>query len=188
MPRARHKLPARGKAFQKPLNIREMKFVKGLIAGKSQTLSALEAGYPKSRAGTDGSELMKDPRIIAELASVRAEIRREAHYDLRAAMMEADEAIQFARETENANAYVKACELKSKLNGLLIEKHQHQVASFSLNIGGINDELPKLQTNVPSEVLTHSPPVAALPHDVQTEILTSGVKSEEDEEEEDLFS
>jgi hypothetical protein len=37
-------------------------------------------------------------------------------------MKEAGQAMEFAKETGNANAYVKAVELRAKLNGLLIDK------------------------------------------------------------------
>lgn len=60
-------------------------------------------------------------------------------YNAEQAMLEAEEAMQFARETENANAFVKAIELRSKLKGLLIEKHQVQQVGFQINIGGIED-------------------------------------------------
>lgn len=76
-------------------------------------------------------------------------------YNLEAAMREADEAIAFAIKTGNANAYVKAAELKAKLNGLLVDKMQIQLPAFSLRIGGIDDPPPAI--DVASQVIASLP-------------------------------
>lgn len=83
------------------------------------------------------------------MASVKA-----AAYNIDAAMKECEDAIEFARETENANAYVKAVELKSKLQGLLVEKHQIQQVPFTISIGGIYDELPAPPQQVAIEAVS----------------------------------
>lgn len=148
---------------------RERKFVEEFLKHGHQTRAALAAGYAKSRAQSDGSNLVrKNEEVKAALAEARNKSVAAASYNIQAAMEEADQAIQFARETENANAYVKAVELKSKLNGLLIEKHQHQVANFQLNVEGIHD--------VPAEV-------------VGSVVTTSTVSSASDDDDDDeIFS
>ena len=47
-------------------------------------------------------------------------------------MSEAKDTMQFARETENANAYCKAVELRAKLSGLLIDR----VEVVSIDLSG----------------------------------------------------
>jgi hypothetical protein len=96
--------------------------------------AAEKAGYDK----TAGSRLMKHPAIAAEVERRRAELRKETDYDVKAAMREAEEAMDFSRQTRNANAYVKAVELRSKLMGLLVEKMDvRQLTNFRINILGM---------------------------------------------------
>lgn len=151
------------------LTERQAKFVAEYCKHGIVQTAALAAGFPKSTASQYGARLMREsPAVMAAIAAHRKDLQAQGKYNLENAMKEADEAIEFARETENANAYVKALELKSKLNGLLVEKHDHRVASFRLNIGGINDEKPPLT-------------------DEQL-IETTSARTEEQDEEEDIFS
>lgn len=49
------------------LTVKELKFVAGIIQGKSQEQSALDAGYAKSSASTQGNRLMQKDRIKGEI-------------------------------------------------------------------------------------------------------------------------
>ena len=49
------------------LSVKELKFVAGIIQGKSQEQSALDAGYAKSSASTQGNRLMQKDRIKGEI-------------------------------------------------------------------------------------------------------------------------
>tara|TARA_R100001530_G_C4272471_1_gene143458 strand:+ start:364 stop:810 length:447 start_codon:yes stop_codon:yes gene_type:complete len=49
------------------LNVRELRFVAGIIQGKSQEQSALDAGYAKASASTQGNRLMQRDRIKKEI-------------------------------------------------------------------------------------------------------------------------
>ena len=49
------------------LSVRELRFVAGIIQGKSQEQSALEAGYAKASASTQGNRLMQRDRIKGEI-------------------------------------------------------------------------------------------------------------------------
>jgi phage terminase small subunit len=69
-----------------------------------------------------GTRFLKDPRVQAQLVPLREKVMNELSYTLKSAMIEAQEAIDFAMKTDNANAYVKAVELRAKLNGLLVDK------------------------------------------------------------------
>lgn len=60
-------------------------------------------------------------------------------HNLEKAMAEAEEAMRFAKETENANAYVKAVEHRAKLNGLLVDRQEVKQVGFTIQIAGIYD-------------------------------------------------
>jgi len=49
------------------LSVRELRFVAGIIQGKSQEQAALEAGYAKASASTQGNRLMQRDRIKGEI-------------------------------------------------------------------------------------------------------------------------
>lgn len=142
--------PKQKKPRKVEMTPRQAKFVETYMSTGSQRAAAKAAGY--SCASTQAHRVANSKAVKAVVDHARATVKIAAAYNLERAMLEADEAITFAKETENANAYVKALELKSKLNGLLIEKHQHQHASFSLNIGGITEE--KREQEVAAETVS----------------------------------
>lgn len=161
-------MPKKYKPLTEPqLKPKQAKFVEELLKDGNQTRAAEAAGYSPTAAA--GCKIANSIAVKAALEKVREKAIVTAAYNADTAMKEAEEAIEFAKETKNANAFVKAVELRSKLKGLLIEKHQHQVANFSLNIGGIDDE-PKA---VPSEVLAST---------------TSSAEEDEEDEEPDVFT
>jgi len=49
------------------LNVRELRFVAGIIQGKSQEQSCIDAGYAKSSARTQGARLMARDSIKGEI-------------------------------------------------------------------------------------------------------------------------
>jgi transposase-like protein len=76
--------------------------------------------------------------VKVEIEKRMAELREKTGYSLEVSMAEAGEGMELARETKNANAFVKAIEHRAKLNGLLIEKLQHiGNAPFSINVVGL---------------------------------------------------
>jgi len=50
-----------------PKNIRQQKFEDGIIAGKTQTQAAIDAGYSKKCAASTGSSLVRNPKIQRSL-------------------------------------------------------------------------------------------------------------------------
>lgn len=127
-------------SIQRQITKKQMDFVDGLMRGKSVTQAAVDAGYSKAMGGHALSRLSRNPHVAAELEKRRAALRQSSHYDAKAAVAELDAAIAFAKQTENATAYVRATELKMKLHGLLIERvDQRQVAQFHIHIDGIDD-------------------------------------------------
>jgi phage terminase small subunit len=151
------------------LTHKQAKFVEAMMKHGNGTKAAIEAGYsPKGQRA--GKLLRESPAVRKAMAEIRQSVVDKGKYNLEIAMNEADEAIKFSKETENANAYVKALELKAKLNGLLVEKHEVRSAAFSISIAGL-DELPAIETSLVD-------PIA----------LLSSPSSDEDEEDGDIFA
>lgn len=138
--------------IQNDLDPTRLQFIAAFIRLGEVNKACREAGIA---TGT-GSKYLKEPAIQKLLAESRDRIMAEAEYTTAKAMQEADDAIAFARSTENANAYVKAVELRAKLSGLLIEKIDvRQATGFQIRIG-----IPGLSS--PTEVVALPVPVEAL--------------------------
>jgi phage terminase small subunit len=69
-------------------------------------------------------------------------LMKKTEYDAEAALAQAQEAYEFGRDTENANAMVKAVELKSKLKGLIIDRHHIQQTADLKILVHVNRNLP----------------------------------------------
>lgn len=121
----------------KPLNPRQMKFVTEYMKDANGARAAIAAGYSEKTARGAAYHLLHEaPAVIDAIDKARKAVQAKAQYNLQSAMDEAQEAIVFARETENANAYVKAVELRSKLNGLLVEKVDVRQSGLNIIIEG----------------------------------------------------
>jgi phage terminase small subunit len=70
------------------------------------------------------SELLKNGKVAVRLAELRAPVVAEARYGLKEAMDECAEAMNLARATEQAGAFVSAVALRAKLAGLLVERRE----------------------------------------------------------------
>lgn len=90
------------------------------IAGISNGLTEKQAAIA---AGSRGPGIfLKNPNVIAALAEVQSRAQDLAVYDTARCMAEALDAMEFAREMENAGAVVRAVELRARLSGLLIDR------------------------------------------------------------------
>ena len=140
-------------------------FVDHYLRTGNASASAKMAGYSEKTSRHCGYQLLKHPTIAAALKEARDGAKIAASYTLDAAMKETDEAIEFAKLTKNANAMVKAIEHKSKLNGLLIERHEVKTAGFMISITGIDAvaALPELnkQALIPSPTVSQEVPTLA---------------------------
>ena len=74
--------------------------------------------------------MLRRPSVQAELERVRDKEMDRLEYGLKKAMAELDDAIELAKEVKNPNALVQATKLRSQLNGLLIERHEHKITRF----------------------------------------------------------
>lgn len=159
-PHPRPGKPKRSKPnTKKPITPQQAKFVQEFLRSGKQTEAAVAAGYSKATAPARATRLLQNCAAVKEvIEEARKAVVEKGTYNLEKAMSEADDAIQFAQKTNNANAYVKAVELKAKLNGLLIEKHDVRLSGFAINISGLED----LSSPLPFIDVT-STPVTALP-------------------------
>lgn len=128
----------------KELTAKQQAYVKHMSKGLSSRVAAEAAGFSKSYALSAGSRLKKNPLVAEALAAVRKEGLTIAAYGLAEAMNEANAAAEFARHHKNPMALVKACELRAKLSGLLIEK----VEVFSADLRGALDEAKRRIVNL----------------------------------------
>jgi phage terminase small subunit len=93
-----------------------------LASGMPSRSAAKTAGYSDSYARVAAHRLGMKPAVIQALAEIRKEGMKMAAYGLVEAMQEAEDAAAFAKLHKNPMANVKACELRAKLSGLLIER------------------------------------------------------------------
>lgn len=133
-----------------PLNERQLLFVTNYIRHGEGIRAAIEAGYSPNSAKMAQRKLLKDPRVLPLLEQAKVKVllddaTKEAKFTYEMAMLEAEEAMLFAKEMENAGAYVKAVEHRAKLSGLLVDRIDvSQNVNFRVVIGGI--DLPKTVT------------------------------------------
>jgi phage terminase small subunit len=121
--------------YQTTLTPRQVLAVEGKLKGMTNAEIAKHAGYPSPNSA--GVALNRSDPVQAVIAQARKEVVAQLGYTAVEAMKEAEDAMAFAKLTENANALVKAVELRSKLQGLLVEKVDMRTSSFSVNIHGI---------------------------------------------------
>lgn len=122
---------------------REAQFVKNILSGVQPGEAYARAGYQNKNPST-GAKIMQcqNPRVIQALKFGRRELAMTTGYTALAAVKELNETIDFAKQTENATAMARAVELKMKLMGLLVERHEVKQANFNISIGGIDDPRP----------------------------------------------
>jgi len=122
-------LPRKPRKVQ--LTAPQTEFLDLLATGLSQREVAKRFHWSLSRVYT----LMRNSLAQQYLSSIRAESRAIVVYDIATAMEEALADHAFAISTKNANAAVKATELRAKLSGLLIER----VELFTADLRGALD-------------------------------------------------
>lgn len=96
--------------------------------------AAIHAGYSPRTAKQAAYQLKhKNKLVAAELAKAQQRLADAAGYNGTRCMAELDEAIAFAVETKQPNAYVKAIELRARLAGLLRDKVDVTVERIDIN-------------------------------------------------------
>lgn len=118
------------------LSEKDQIYVAEFLRTGSMVAAAKAMGLDEKRARGQGNRIMKKPAVKAAVQAAQAKSTEAAAYGCNEAMREAEEAIEFAKKTKNANAYVKAVELRSKLKGLLVEKYDVRQSGFNITIQG----------------------------------------------------
>jgi phage terminase small subunit len=103
-------------------------FAQLVAKGESAQKAYVLVGYSEAGASASATRLLKDARVLARVAELRANLTErmveKTAYDLTKAMQETDEALRLALAKENPGAAVAAITLRSKLNGLLVDKKE----------------------------------------------------------------
>jgi hypothetical protein len=122
-------------------------FVLNVAAGMIPADALLEAGWQMKRtvAGSTASRLLREDEAVKDaVAAIKADMAKRAEYDFAKFMVEMNEAMQFAKDTKNATALVRAIELKGKASGHIVDRvdSRVQTAGFSLVVEGVAPPRP----------------------------------------------
>lgn len=144
--------PPKRRAQRKQISPQQLQYAEYRAQGLTQGAAALKAGY-KSKTGAYKAD--KNPIVRRYLSEIQRSAAIRIGYVVATAMDEAQQGMVFARETENAAAFVKAVELRAKLSGLLIDR----VEVFSMDMKGALDQARArvIQVNPALEQLTQAP-------------------------------
>lgn len=116
------------------LTAQQEAFAQALFSGKNYSDAYREAykasKMKSSTINRNAAELAGCSKIAARLAELRKPVIEKLQYGLEEAMREAKEAFELARDENNANAMVAAATLRSKLNGLLIDRKEVKLTKF----------------------------------------------------------
>lgn len=128
------------------MTAKQEKFCHGIVKGLSQA-DAYRAAYSANnmKAETIQSKaciLMADGKVRARVDALRKPVVEKLQYGLEEAMAEAQEAFEVAREKGNGGAMVAAATLRSKLNGLLVDRKEVRTGPLD-SLG--NDELKQIE-------------------------------------------
>lgn len=105
------------------LTPKQRRFIAAFQTGIPAAQAAVQAGYSPKTAKHAAYQLMHDNKLVrAELDKLRQHLIAEAEYNGEKALADCDNGMAFAIKTANANAYVRAAELKMRLTGLLRDK------------------------------------------------------------------
>jgi len=121
---------------------KKAKFVLNVCSGKSPADSLLEAGWQcnrKTAISTAGRLLREDAAVQDAIAVIKADMAKRADYDFDKFMQEMNQAMQFAKDTKNATALVRAIELKGKASGHIVERVDQRTTAtgFQLIVSGV---------------------------------------------------
>jgi len=119
------------------LTPKQFRFVLAYCGGLDQKNATIAAGY-SAKSSAAAYDLMHTPAVRAAIDEMHSKLRAKTTYEAADAFREAGEAIEFAKETKNANALVRALELRARLNGLLTEKVSLEV-EHTIDIAGALD-------------------------------------------------
>jgi hypothetical protein len=129
------------------LPTRKAKFILNVAAGMTPIEALLAAGWQASHtvAKTTANKILRDDEPAKNaLTLIKLELAKKAEYGFEKFMAEMNDAIRFAKSTNNATALVRAIELKGKASGHIVDRVDTRSVStgFSIQIAGV--EPPKV--------------------------------------------
>jgi phosphatidylserine/phosphatidylglycerophosphate/cardiolipin synthase-like enzyme len=98
------------------------RIIQRVARGEDWVPAAKAEGCSLSYARVIRTRMMKSPAVVRELEAIRRDARREAVYGVVEAMAQAQKGIDLAERHKNPMAFIKGCELRAKLSGLLIDR------------------------------------------------------------------
>lgn len=136
---------------QKKLTEKQKKFCREYVLSLNATQAAIKAGYKESSAYSIGSENLTKPEIKEYIAKLRKTEEENFYYSRSMSFKKLEEAQKlalcrvFVKVTKDGevietpapdtHAFLKAEELKGKLNGLYVEKTETKT-DFNINCMG----------------------------------------------------
>jgi phage terminase small subunit len=110
------------------LTDKQRAYAQHVASGMESRAAAKAAGYSESFSRVAAHRLGKIQAVVRAKASIQAEGRKLAVYDLAKAMQEAADVIEFAKQHKHPTAYFFAVRHRAHLSGLLIDKVEIQTS------------------------------------------------------------
>jgi len=105
------------------MSLKQRNFIAAYMTGIPATQAAIKAGYSAHSAKHIANQLVHENKLVrAEIQRIQQHVATTTEYTTERMMADLDVSIAFAEQTKNANAMVKAVELKGKLTGILRDK------------------------------------------------------------------
>jgi hypothetical protein len=132
------------------------RIIQRVARGEDWMPAARAQGCSSSYARVIRTLMMKNSAAARYLASIQAEARSVAVYGVVEAMAQAQKGIDLAEKHHNPMAFIKGCELRAKLSGLLIDRTEVMVVDLK---GSLEQAKSRVLTVIngapkPSEGLT----------------------------------
>lgn len=109
--------------------------------GGNATQAALSAGYKPKAAARTGSENLQKPLIASFLQASAEKAEKNFEYGLKEHIADLDDMAEAARKMGDIRTALRAKELKGKVCGLYIEKHEVSGGlDISFSWGGDGDK------------------------------------------------
>ena len=126
---------------------RHQLFVEQYAVSGNAKRAAIAAGYSPQYAASNCAKLLRRPAIKAAVDRVRAALAERSKFGMDRAMAQLREDRQFAIDTENATAAVRASEIMAKLAGHLVDRIDARVQAipFSIVIRGVDEPVPAIE-------------------------------------------
>jgi hypothetical protein len=110
----------------KGLNSRQEAFCRGLAEGLPQSRAYIQAGYGSrgNAAEASDSQLLRNPKVAARVAALRADAARRSEVTLDSLVGELDAVLAMAVELGQPAAGVSAIMGKARLLGLIVDRSE----------------------------------------------------------------